>query len=80
MRKVVITLSLIGSILIILDSFNVGHAMTLFVLAGIIPGTNAALGSSEMLMMYTLLIGFVLSRFWLFLCQKVTRFIHSQKA
>ena len=62
MRKTIITLCLIFSGIIILDSLNAGHALAMFLLAGIIPGTNAAISATTMLEIFTLLIGFTLSR------------------
>ena len=50
------------SVIIILDSLNAGHAIVMFILAGIIPGTNTAISAANMLEVFTLLIGFTLSR------------------
>lgn len=80
MRKVVITLSLIGSGLIILDSIDIGQALTMFMLGGVVPGTSIILSSTEMLIIYALLIGFILSRLWYFAFTKMSQFIRSQKA
>lgn len=49
MKKAVITFCLIGSGLIILSSLNIMHSLTLFFLAGVIPGTNIALTPVEMM-------------------------------
>jgi hypothetical protein len=46
----------------ILDSMNAGHALVMFFLAGVIPGTNVAIDAARMLELFTLLIGFTLSR------------------
>lgn len=50
------------STIVILDSFNAGEAMAMFLLAGVIPGTSITLGAAQMLEIFTLLIGFTLSR------------------
>ena len=49
MRKLVILFSLVGSSLLILDSFNFAHSITMFLLAGVVPGTNFALSPVEMM-------------------------------
>jgi hypothetical protein len=67
MRKLIITACTILSILMILDSLNAGHALVMFVLAGVIPGTNIAIDAGRMLELFTLLIGFTLSRLTLYL-------------
>ena len=48
--------------MLILDSMNAGYAVTMFLLAGIVPGTNIAVSATEMLALFALLIGFVLAR------------------
>jgi hypothetical protein len=48
-KKAVTIISIFGAIVIILDSLNVGHYATLFLLAGIVPGTNIAIGPIDML-------------------------------
>lgn len=62
MKKVITIIFVILSIVIILDSMNAVHALAMFFLAGIIPGTNIALSATSMLEAFTLLIGFTLSR------------------
>ena len=62
MKKVIITLCLIGSALLVLDGFDVGHAAAMFLLAGVIPGTNATIGASYLLEAYALIIGFMAAR------------------
>ena len=49
MRKTAIILLLIGSALIILDSFNFAHSLALFLLAGIIPGTDISISAIDMM-------------------------------
>lgn len=67
MKKTIIILCISLSALMILDSMNAGHALVMFVLAGVIPGTNVAIDASNMLILFTLLIGFTLSRITLHL-------------
>lgn len=62
MRKGVIIFCLVISGLIILDSLNVGYAFIMFLLAGVVPGTNFTISAANMLEMFALLIGFTLSR------------------
>lgn len=62
MKKALTILFLSLSAMIILDSLNAGHALMMFLLAGVIPGTNTAISGSTMLEIFTLLIGFTLAR------------------
>ncbi len=62
MRRTIIITSLILSGLIILDSMNAGHALMMFLLAGIIPGTNIALSAQQMMEGFALVGGFVIAR------------------
>ena len=62
MKKIITVVFLSLSALIILDSLNAGHAVVMFLLAGVIPGTNLAISADEMLNLFALLIGFSLSR------------------
>ena len=50
------------SAMLILDSMHAGHALVMFFLAGIVPGTNIVLSADTMFMTFTLLTGFTLSR------------------
>lgn len=62
MKKTLTILFISLSLLMILDSVNAGHALVMFFLAGVIPGTNIAISAGNMLETFTLLIGFTLSR------------------
>lgn len=62
MKKALTIIFLSLSFVIILDVLNAGEAIFMFVLAGVIPGTNTAIEASRMLEAFTLLIGFTLSR------------------
>lgn len=60
-KALIITLIALSSIMI-LDTANAGHALFMFFLAGVIPGTNIIISAERMLQLFTLLIGFTLSR------------------
>ena len=62
MRKIIILICVTLSVLMILDSFNVGHAFMMFLLAGVIPGTNIAISASTMMELCALVGGFVFAR------------------
>ena len=49
MRKLIITLSMIGSAVIFLDTINFGQQMILFVFAGIVPGTNIVISPIDVM-------------------------------
>lgn len=67
MKKTLTTIFISLSFVMILDSINAGHALVMFFLAGVIPGTNIAIDAGRMLEIFTLLIGFTLSRITLYL-------------
>ena len=62
MRKSIIITCLILSGLIILDSLNAGHILVMFLLAGVVPGTNIALSASTTMELFALMIGLVIGR------------------
>jgi hypothetical protein len=62
MKKTIAIILTIFSLILILDSMNAGQAVAMFLLAGIIPGTNFVVSASQMLQLFALLIGFVLAR------------------
>jgi hypothetical protein len=49
MKKFITIVCVVGSTLIILDSFNTVHSLILFVLFGIIPGTNLIIAPIDMM-------------------------------
>ena len=49
MKKAIITVSLISSLLLLLDSANAAHWLVLFFLAGIVPGTDILISPVDML-------------------------------
>ncbi|HEY8992450.1 MAG TPA: hypothetical protein VIM37_01210 [Candidatus Microsaccharimonas sp.] len=62
MKKLITTICLVLSAVIILDSFNTWHALAMFYLAGEIPGTHTSISAGTMMSVFALLIGFVLAR------------------
>ena len=62
MRKFIITTCLILSGVLILDSFNFVHSLVMFVLVGVIPGTNTAISADQMLVLVAILLGFIFGR------------------
>ena len=62
MKKAIIFACLILSGIIILDSLHAGHAIMMFLLAGVIPGTNVALSASTTMELFALLLGLVVGR------------------
>ena len=73
MRKFIILTCLSLSALIFLDSVNAGHALVMFYLAGVIPGTNFSMSASRMLETFSLLIGFTVSRIVINIARQSTR-------
>jgi hypothetical protein len=73
MKKALTILLLILSGIIILDSLNAGHAVVMFLLAGVIPGTNIIMSADQTLELFTLLIGFTLSRSTLAVIRMIRR-------
>ncbi|MFZ1250032.1 MAG: hypothetical protein WAR37_01100 [Candidatus Microsaccharimonas sp.] len=62
MKKTFAIIFTIMSAVLILDSVNASHAIAMFLLAGIIPGTDATISASQMLELFAFLLGFTLSR------------------
>jgi len=60
-KTIAVTLTLL-SLLLILDSFNFGHALMMFYLAGVIPGTNIAIDAARMLEFFAVVAGFIVAR------------------
>jgi len=75
MKKAVTIICLSLSAILILDSVNAGHAVFMFFLAGVIPGTNMAISADSMLLSFTFLTGFTLSRIII----NVARFADKEK-
>lgn len=49
MNKIIISVCIVGSALIFADSIDIAHWFVLFLLAGIIPGTDIALSPVDMM-------------------------------
>lgn len=62
MKKLATIIFITLSLFIILDSFNFGHALMMFYLAGIVPGTNIALNAAQMLEFFAIVAGFTVAR------------------
>jgi len=62
MKNAIITICLTGSLIVILSAFQAGEAITMFLLAGVIPGTNIVISPSDTLVLIALITGFVISR------------------
>lgn len=62
MKKTTAIILTIFSLILILDSMSFGHAIAMFLLAGIIPGTNIIISGGQMLTFFALMIGFTLAR------------------
>jgi hypothetical protein len=62
MKKVVTILASIGSLILILSSFHLGQAITMFLLAGVIPGTDYIVSPSQMFFVIAMIAGFAAAR------------------
>lgn len=62
MKKNITIACTIASLLLILDSLGMGYKVMLFLLVGIIPGTNIALTPIEMLILMTALASAVIAQ------------------
>lgn len=62
MKQFFTTTFIILSVIIILDSMNFGHALMMFLLAGVLPGTTIVLSGEQMLQLFTIIFGFICAR------------------
>lgn len=62
MKRVIVVICLIGSGVLIVDSLQIPQALFMFLLAGVVPGTQIVLSGQQMLEFFVLLTGFVLAR------------------
>ncbi len=69
MKKNLTIILTIFSTLLILDSLRLGDAVIMFLLAGVIPGTNIAISGAQMLEFYLLIIGFMLGRVTMYIAR-----------
>lgn len=49
MKKSIVFICLIGSLMIFLDTINFGHNLLLLLFAGVIPGTNTVISPIDMM-------------------------------
>lgn len=66
MKKALTIILTIATLFLMFDALNAGQALMMFFLAGVIPGTNHAIGASQMLILFALLAGFVIARLTLY--------------
>ncbi|UTX51565.1 hypothetical protein KI440_01245 [Candidatus Saccharibacteria bacterium TM7i] len=62
MKKTLTLVFTLAACMLILDTFNAGHALAAFILAGVIPGTNITISATAMMMLYAVIAGFILAR------------------
>ncbi len=62
MKKTITLIFIFSSLVLILDSFDVSHALMMFYLVGIIPGTNISIDAARMLEFFALFTGFIFAR------------------
>lgn len=62
MKKAIAIIATVFSILLILESMDAYYAFAMFMLAGVIPGTNITLSASFMFEFFSVLLGFALAR------------------
>lgn len=72
MKHFIIIACIALSLIIFLDTVDAGHALVMFLLAGIIPGTNIAIEAGRMMELFALLIGFTLSRVTMSVARQTT--------
>lgn len=65
MKKLITIILTALSILMILDSMQAGQALMMFLLAGVIPGTNIVISGSTALSVFTGLLGFTAARLYI---------------
>ncbi len=49
LQKTIITISLLGSLLILLDVINFSQSVMLFIFVGLVPGTNLVVSPTDMM-------------------------------
>lgn len=62
MKRIVTIIFITLSLLLILDSMNFGHALAMFYVAGVIPGTGLAIDAGVMLALFAGTAGFLFAR------------------
>lgn len=79
MKQNITILLTILSVLIILDSLNAGYALTMLLLAGVVPGTNIVLSAATMLEFFALVFGFTIARVSVALVQAYVSYQSSKR-
>lgn len=59
MKKTISILCTIASLALICDASNLGHKLMMFLLAGIVPGTNIVFSGDQMLALISTLAGII---------------------
>lgn len=80
MKKTTAIILTLLSLVLILDSFNFGHALMMFYLAGLIPGTNIALSASQMLELFAVAAGFTVARLTLYFIRQSVQYFQPTTA
>ena len=62
-KKVIIIACLAASLLIFLATIDIVHGLIMFLMAGVIPGTNIALSATQMLVIMAILTGLAAYQF-----------------
>ncbi len=62
MKKAITILALTGSLIIILSSFQFDQVLAMFLLAGLVPGTDIVVSPNQMFVVISLITGFILAR------------------
>ncbi|MFZ2125210.1 MAG: hypothetical protein WA087_00305 [Candidatus Saccharimonadales bacterium] len=70
-KTVIITVALLGTVLI-LNSNQFGYSLVLFLLAGIIPGTNISFTPTQMMVLMAILGGMVI--YWGFVTPTIRKY------
>ena len=71
MKKTIAIILTTFSLLLILDSFNFGHALMMFYLAGVVPGTNIAIDADRMLEFFAVIAGFIVARLTVYIIRSL---------
>ena len=80
MRKSIITLCVIGSAILFLDTINFGQQLILFIFAGIVPGTNIVIAPIDMMAATATAITVIILRItvWPLVSQIITADVHTK--
>jgi hypothetical protein len=77
MKKTITIIAIILSLLLILDSLNFAQAIMMFLLAGVIPGTNIAIDGARTLELFAVIAGFTVGRITMYLARSFKPLIAS---